>query len=99
MYVRIDQQQTNGGSMKNSKLLIAGAIISGLIAGQNALADDHGKKPAAKPGKSDKANKCGGDKAKCGGDKAKDKAHCKGADHCESKDGCGNSCGQGEPKK
>ncbi len=81
--------------MKNSKLLIAGAIISGLVAGQNALADDHAKKPAAKPGKSDKAHKCGADKAK-------DKAHCKGADHCEGKDGkdgCGNSCSQGEAKK
>ncbi len=73
--------------MKNSKLLVAGAIISGLIAGQNALAGEHGK-PSNKAATKNAKPHNGDAKAKDAAH-AKDKAHCKGADHCEGKDGCG----------
>ncbi len=76
---------------RNTKMILAAALISGLATGSAALANDH-EKPKAGAG-AEKAS-CNGkegcgakDKTSCKGkDKKNDKNHCKGADHCAAKE-------------
>lgn len=90
---------------RNTKLILAATLISGLATGRAALADNHDKaaKPAAEKASCSGKDGCGGkDKNKCDGKnscKGKDKNECKGKDaknHCNAKEHC---AAKEEPKK
>lgn len=84
---------------KNTKLLIAAALVSGLVAGQTAIASDNSqatKKPAQKgkakcaggscPTKAEKASCEGKDQGSCKGKKVKKEGECKAEGSCERKE-------------